>query len=77
MITTVEDLLKRAMELPAEQRAQLADELVESLDTRTLTELDKKWLPVAKGRRDEFRNGLAQTVPGPQALQQVRDAIKL
>jgi hypothetical protein len=76
MTTTVEDLLKRAMELPAEQRAQLADELVESLDARTLTELDKQWLTIAKRRRDEVRNGVAQTVPGPHALQQVRDAIK-
>jgi hypothetical protein len=76
MATTVEDLMKRAMELPAEQRAQLADELVESLDARTLTELDKKWLAVAKRHRDEVRNGYAQTVSGPQALQQVRDAIK-
>ncbi len=68
--------MKRAMELPAEQRAQLADGLVESLDANVLTELDKKWLTVAKRRRDEVRSGYAQTVPGPQALQQVRDAIK-
>jgi len=68
--------MKRAMELSADQRAQLADGLVESLDAKVLTELDKKWLAVAKRRRDEVRGGYAQTVPGPQALQQVRDAIK-
>jgi len=76
MPTSVEDLMKRAMELPTEQRAQLADGLVESLDVKTLTELDKKWLTVAIRRREEVRNGYAQTVPGQQALQQVRDAIK-
>lgn len=76
MATTVEDLMKRAMELSAEERAQLADELVESLDTKTLSELDKRWLAVAKRRRDEVRNGYGQTVPGPQALQQVRDTIR-
>ena len=76
MATTIEDLMKRAMELPAEQRAQLADELVESLDAKTLTDLDKRWLAVAKHRRDEVRSGYAKTVAGSQALEQVRDAIK-
>jgi len=76
MATSVEDLIKRAMELSAEQRAQLADELVESLDSDALTQLDKKWLAEAKRRRDEIRSGYSQAIPGPEALQQVRDAIK-
>jgi putative addiction module component (TIGR02574 family) len=76
MATSVEDLIKRAMELSAEQRAQLADELVESLDAETLSQLDKKWIAEAKRRRDEARSGYSQTISGPDALQQVRDAIK-
>jgi putative addiction module component (TIGR02574 family) len=76
MSTAVKDLIERAMQLPAKERAQLADELVESLDAETLTELDKKWIAEAKRRRDEVRNGYAQTIPGPEALQRVRDSIK-
>jgi putative addiction module component (TIGR02574 family) len=76
MAISIEDLIKRAMELPAEQRARLADELVESLDSEALTQLDKKWIAEAKRRRNEVRNGYAQTISGPEALQQVRDAIK-
>ncbi|HTE40218.1 MAG TPA: addiction module protein [Steroidobacteraceae bacterium] len=64
------------MELSAEQRAQLADELVESLDSEALSQLDKKWTAEAKRRRDETRSGYSQTISGQEALQQVRDAIK-
>jgi Flp pilus assembly protein CpaB len=76
MATSIEDLIKRAMKLPAEQRAQLADVLVESMDAEALTNLDKKWITEAKRRRDEIRSGYTQTVPGSDALQQVRDSIK-
>jgi hypothetical protein len=76
MATTLEELVKRAMELPTEQRARLADELVESLDKDALTAIDKQWIAEAKRRRDEVRGGFAQTIPGPEALLQVRDAIK-
>jgi uncharacterized protein (DUF2252 family) len=76
MATSIEELIKRAMELPTEQRAQLADELVTSLDSEALSQLDKKWIAEAKRRRDEVRGGYAQTITGFEALQQVRDAIK-
>jgi hypothetical protein len=76
MATSIEELIKRAMELPTEQRAQLADELVTSLDSEALSQLDKKWIAEAKRRRDEVRGGYAQTITGIEALQQVRDAIK-
>jgi hypothetical protein len=76
MAITVEELAKWAMDLTPEQRARLADELVESLDAAMLGELDKKWIAEAKRRRAEVRSGYAQTIEGPAALQQVRDAIK-
>ena len=76
MAITVKELAKWAMDLPPEQRAQLADELIESLDAKTLGELDKKWIAEAKRRRDEVRNGYSQTVEGSAALKQVRDSVK-
>ena len=76
MAISVEELAKWAMDLSSEQRARLADELVESLDTEALSDLDKKWIAEGKRRRDEVRSGFSQTIPGPEALQQVRNAIK-
>jgi len=64
------------MELPAEQRAELADLLVESLDTALLSKVDRAWLDLAKRRRDEIRSGKASTIPADEALRQVRVALE-
>ena len=72
MASTIEDLLKRALQLPVEERVQLANELVESLDAEALTQLDRKWIEEAQRRRDDVRNGYVQTVPGSQALLEVK-----
>jgi putative addiction module component (TIGR02574 family) len=68
MASTIEDLLKRALQLPVEERVQLANELVESLDAEALTQLDRKWIAEAKHRRDEVRNGYVQAIPGSEGL---------
>jgi hypothetical protein len=64
---------RRGYEPPTESRARLADILVESLDAEELGHIDRLWLREAKRRRDEIRSGRVQTVPGDEALRQVRD----
>ena len=77
MATTIEQLAEQAMALSNESRAQLADLLVESLDTQDVGQIDQLWVSEAKRRRDEVRNGQVKTVPGPEALQKVRDALRI
>ena len=74
--TTVEKLAEQAMTLPAESRARLADLLVESLDAHELGHIDRLWVAEAKRRRDEVRNGRVEAIPGDEALQKVRDAVR-
>lgn len=76
MAATVEQLAKQAMSLPAEARARLANLLVESLDADDLGCIDRLWLAEAKRRRDDVRDGRVRTIPGDEALQKVRDAIR-
>lgn len=76
MATNFDQLAEAAMNLPSESRARLADMLVESLDGNELREVDKLWIGEAKRRRDEVRKGLVETIPGDEALQKVRDAIR-
>ena len=76
MPNTPEDLAKKALELPAESRAALADLLVESLDGAQLSKVDQAWLSEAKRRRDEVRSGKVRPIPGAEALQKVRDTLK-
>jgi putative addiction module component (TIGR02574 family) len=75
MALTVEQLANEAMQLPAASRAELAERLVESLDTAELTEIDKLWIAEAIRRRDEVRQGLVKTIPGDEALAQVRRSL--
>jgi len=76
MPVTPEELARKAMELPAEGRAELADLLVESLDAAELSRIDRVWLAEAKRRRDEVRSGSASTISAGDAVRQVRDTLK-
>ena len=75
MAMTIEQLAAEALALPSEERALLADRLVESLDTAEASRLDRLWASEAKRRRDEVRQGLVQTIPGDEALARVRRSL--
>ena len=66
---------EQAMALPSESRAQLADPLVESLDEEEFGRIEQLWLIEAKRRRVEVRSGTVATVPGEEALREVRDSL--
>ena len=72
---TIEQLAEEALALPTEQRALLADRLVESLDAGEVSRLDQLWAAEAKRRRDEVRQGRVQTIPGDEALARVRRSL--
>ncbi len=75
MAMTIEQLAEEAVALPIEQRALLADRLVESLDADEVSRLDQLWGAEAKRRRDEVREGRVQTIPGDEALARVRRSL--
>jgi putative addiction module component (TIGR02574 family) len=75
MPMTMEQLAEEALALPSEQRALLADRLVESLDADEVSRLDHLWAAEAKRRRDEVRQGRVQTIPGEEALARVRRSL--
>ena len=74
---TIQQIAEEALALPSEQRALLADRLVESLDAAETNRIDRLWLTEAKRRRDEVRQGLVQTIPGDEALARVRRSLGL
>ena len=75
MPMTIDQIAKEALALPSEDRAQLADRLVESLDAADSNRIDKLWAAEATRRRDEVRQGLVQTIPGDEALARVRRSL--
>ncbi len=75
MTRTVEQLPEEALEWPSEQRALLADRLVESLDAAEANRIDGVWAKEAKRRRDEVREGLVRTIPCDEGLARVRRSL--
>ncbi|MEM9767237.1 MAG: addiction module protein [Cyanobacteria bacterium P01_D01_bin.71] len=73
---SIEQLTEELLSLPSESRALLADRLVESLEFDTDSAIQVVWIAEAKRRRDEVRNGSVQTVPGEDALAQIRRLIE-
>ncbi len=75
MPMTIEQIAAEALTLPSEERALLADRLVESLDAAEVSRLDRLWASEAKRRRDEVRSGAVRTIPGDEALARVRRSL--
>ena len=72
MATSVEELATKAMALPGEARALLAERLVESLNEESVIEI---WLIETKKRRDEVRSGQVKPIPGVEIMEEVRKLI--
>ena len=68
MIESAKKLLHQLIELPATERAILADELLESLD-RPDTALDAAWLQEAEARRGAHRRGALGAVDASQVFE--------
>jgi putative addiction module component (TIGR02574 family) len=75
MPMTIEQLAAEALALPSEERALLADRIVESLDAAEANRIDQLWMAEAKRRRDEIRQGLVKTISGEEALARVRRSL--
>jgi putative addiction module component (TIGR02574 family) len=75
MSLKIEQIAEEALALPSEARALLADRLVESLDPEEDGYVHQLWVAEARRRRDEARSGSVKTIPGDEALAQVRRAV--
>jgi putative addiction module component (TIGR02574 family) len=65
-----------ALHLSKEDRAQLIQRLVLSLDSPTPDELRAEWLNEAQRRAKELDDGTAQTVAGDEVLKKARSLVK-
>jgi len=75
MNISFEKIAQEALSLPNDARIELADRLVESLDPFEESEFQTLWSDESVRRRDEVRKGLVNTIPGDEAVKQVRLAI--
>ncbi len=71
-----EELTTKAMALPAEHRAELAELLIQSLEEQDAKEIKSAWLAEIQRRDQEIRAGAAVTKPADQVLREAREHLQ-
>lgn len=61
--------LEKALALPPDERAELADRLLSSLDTERQPKIDELWAEEAEDRIDAFERGEIRAVSGKEAFE--------
>jgi putative addiction module component (TIGR02574 family) len=67
---TTKKIIDEALSLPVEERAYIANTLLESLNMPNPA-IDKKWAAVAKQRLEELRLGKVKPIPGDEVFERV------
>lgn len=76
MSAIFDELSNRALCLPPQERARLADVMVESLDHAALTDIDQAWIALAERRAAEIDSGTAATFAADDVISQARRTIR-
>lgn len=69
MTMKIKEVVAATMQLPLEERAQLAGKLLLSLDEPSESELERLWLDEAERRLNKFRDGKAAGTPTEEVFQ--------
>ena len=62
--------------LPVQERAELAEQLLSSLDALSEAEIEQLWLREAARRADELDQGVAKRVPADDVRRQAQALLK-
>ena len=76
MIMDFKSLEKQALGLPAADRAKLAQELLESLDSLTASEREQLWLDEAERRARQIDAGEVALVSGEEVARKARELLR-
>jgi putative addiction module component (TIGR02574 family) len=69
---TIDELKREAMRLDATERANLARELLVSLDDLSEPEIERLWLEEAERRRRDYEAGKTTLIPADEVFAQLR-----
>lgn len=71
-----ETIRREALSLPVQQRAELAEQLLSSLDSLSEAEVGQLWLQEAARRADELDRGLAKRVSADDVRRKAQALLK-
>ena len=72
----IETIRQQALSLPAQERAQLAEQLLSSLDTLSEAEIEQLWFQEAARRGAEMDQGLVQRIPADVVRREAQALLK-
>ncbi len=75
METKLDEVITAALQLGIEERAELADRLLLSLDEPSEAEVERLWLEEAERRLKEFRSGKVRSIPADEVFRRAMDDI--
>jgi putative addiction module component (TIGR02574 family) len=76
MAMTFQKLRTEALRLPEDSRAELAENLLESLDDGMDPAVQKAWLEEAERRRQEILRGEVETIPAEVVFASLRSSLE-
>ena len=71
-----ETITHEALSLPVQQRAELAAQLLSSLDVLSEAEIEPLWFQVAAQRAVEMDQGLSRRIPAEEVRRQAKALLK-
>jgi putative addiction module component (TIGR02574 family) len=76
-MSTAEDIMARALQLPEQERAELAHRLLLSLEPDDLDpHAGTLWAAEIEARLRAFEEGQTDAIPGSEALEQIRQTLR-
>jgi len=72
MSNLAERLIEEALMLPLEDRAELADKLLQSLNIPTQSDIDRMWMEEAEKRVSEYDEKKIESLNGENVIKEVR-----
>ena len=73
---TIDELRAVALRLSPEERAELASELLLSLDDLNEAEVERLWIEEAERRDAQIDAGTAKLIPGDEVIAEARSRLK-
>ncbi len=69
-------LAAKALKLPPEQRARLAQRLISSLDQAAEPESEEIWIREAERRLEELESGTVESIPAERVVEEARSSLR-
>ena len=75
MNTQAEQVLRSALSLPADDRVEIAESLILSLDEQTAAEMEATWADEIKRRIESVDAGRVKLIPADEVMREMRERL--